>query len=48
MILGFKKFHVSQRTLVGIKAMAMTKKGQTKMKAGDDRSRAEKFYSLVV
>ena len=47
LMMGFKNFHCAQRTLAGIDVMAMKKKGQMKVKAGDDRSSAESFYSLA-
>ena len=46
-MLGFKNFHAAQQTLAGIEVMAMIKKGQMLIQAGDDRSPAELFYSLA-
>jgi len=46
-MLGFKNFHVAQRTLAGIEVMAMIKKGQIKTLAGDATSPAEQFYALA-
>jgi transposase-like protein len=46
-MLGFKNFHVAQRTLAGIEVMAMIKKGQIKTSAGDATSPAEQFYALA-
>lgn len=46
-MLGFKNFHAAQRTLFGMEVMAMIKKGQMKTRAGDERTFAEKFYSLA-
>ncbi|TFG60703.1 MAG: IS6 family transposase [Nitrospirales bacterium] len=46
-MLGFKNFHAAQRTLAGIEVMAMIKKGQMKIRAGDERTFAEMFYALA-
>ena len=47
-MLGFKNFYAAQRTLAGIEVMAMIKKGQMKIRAGNEPSFAEQFYALVV
>ncbi len=46
-MLGFKNFYAAQRTLAGIEAMAMIKKGQMTIRAGNEQSPAEKFYALA-
>ena len=45
-MLGFKNFHTAQRTF-GIEVMAMIKKGQMKIRAGNEQSFAEQFYALA-
>ena len=46
-MLGFKNFYAAQRTLARIEVMAMIKKGQMSTPAGDEKSPAEKFYTLA-
>ncbi len=46
-MLGFKSFTAAQQTLAGIELMAMIKKGQMKIRVGDQRSFAEQFYALA-
>ena len=46
-MMGFKNFHPAQRTLAGIEVMAMIKKGQMSVPAGDEKSLAEMFYALA-
>jgi transposase-like protein len=46
-MMGFKNFHPAQRTLAGIEVMAMIKKGQMSVPAGDEKSPAEMFYALA-
>ena len=46
-MLGFKNFHAAQRTLAGIEVMAMIKKGQMKIPAGNEQSFTEQFYTLA-
>jgi putative transposase len=46
-MLRFKNFHATQRPLAGIELMPVTKKGQIKIKAGNNRSPAELLYSLA-
>ena len=45
--LGFKNFNAAQRTLAGLKVMAMIKKGQMKIRAGHEQSFAEQFSALA-
>ena len=46
-MLGFKYFHLAQKTLAGIELMKMIKKGQMELLEGDNLSPAEPFYSLA-
>ena len=46
-MMGFKNFHAAQRTLAGIKVMAMIKKGQRKGSMENNQSPAELFYALA-
>lgn len=46
-MLGFKNFYAAQRTLVGIEVVAMIKKGQMKIRVGNEQSFAEQFYTLA-
>ena len=46
-MLGFKNFHAAQQTLAGIEVMAMIKKGQMKIRAGNEQTFVEQFYALA-
>jgi len=46
-MLGFKNFYAAQRTLAGMKAMAMIKKGQMRTPVKDEKTPAERFYALA-
>ncbi len=46
-MLGFENFYAAQRTLAGIEVMAMIKKGQMNIRASQEQTYAQMFYSLA-
>ncbi len=47
LVLGFKNFQSTQKTLAGVELVRMIKKGQQRKTRGKVLSAAEQFYALV-